>query len=247
MNDCFTSRREVIKQFALGSVTSWLAGSSWTQRLLADVTPLETAGTLTVKVDQFTALRSAGGSVRLSVGLDYPVSINRGFANDFYAVNTDCAHNHCTVEAYNSFLGAMRCACHGSEYDIDGSLISGPAETGLKSYPVTFDGSNLVKVTIPGLTFAARQITVQSINGVSRRLKLVFDSTFFQTYQVTYRATLTDTPTVIPFATTPTGAATQTTYQRTTLAQTEPFPTSLYVDVTGTRGFFSINYVPQVV
>jgi nitrite reductase/ring-hydroxylating ferredoxin subunit len=174
--------------------------------------------------------------------LGYPVAINRGSANDFYAVNTDCAHQHCTVNAYDSFLGAMHCSCHGSEYGIDGSLIAGPAETGLQTYPITFDGSNTLKIKIPGMTFAARQIAVQSINGGTRRLKLTFDSSVFTDYQVQYQQSLTDAPVVKPFSTTPGGAATQTTFRRTTA----PFTlvsTDLYVDATGTSGFFNIALV----
>ena len=256
MNGIALPRREIIKQFILGSVSSWLAGSTWTQRVLADVNPYgDEFATLKVKLSQFTALQSAGGSVRLSVGLDYPVSINRGTSNDFYAVNTDCAHNHCTVNSYDPNLvnpapfpkGAMRCSCHGSRYGIDGSLVNGPAATGLKSYPATFNGSDTVSVVIPGVTFTVRNISVQSLNAGSMRLKLTFKSLFFTSYQVEYRQNLTDAPTVIPFSLSPTGSATQTTYYRTTINATEPFPTDLYVDVSGARGFFSIALLPEIV
>lgn len=179
--------------------------------------------------------------MRLSIGLDYPVSINRGTANNFYAVDTNCAHQGCVVNAYNSFLGAMQCSCHGSEYDIDGSLISGPARKGLVSYPATFDGVDTVSVRVPGATFTAKQFSIQStLNGVTR-FKLVFDAYWFTEYQVQYRANLKDAPIPALFATTPTGVADQTKIYRSTSPATAT--TSIYVDATGDHGFYSIALV----
>lgn len=245
MNESLLPRRGIIKQFVLGSVSSWLGGSTWTQQVLADVSPYgEEFATLKVKLSQFTALQSAGGSVRLNVGLNYPVSINRGNSNDFYAVNTDCAHNHCTVNAYSQVEGVMRCSCHGSRYAIDGSLVGGPALKGLKSYPASYDGNDTVKVSIPGVTYSVRNITVQSINLGSLRLKLTFNSTVFADYVVQYQQNLTDTPVRVAFSPTSTGAATQMSYRRTVLGD-EPVPTTLYVDATGARGFFSIALLPS--
>ena len=242
MNDCFTSRRGIIKQFVLGTVSSYLAGSTWTQRVLADASAASGGyGTLHIKLSDFPALQMAGGSVRLNVGLDYPFSINRGTLNDFYAVDTNCAHQGCVVNAYDHTRQRMICPCHGSGYAIDGSLRNGPAQRGLVSYKTSFDGMNTVAVQVPGAPFAARRISVQSTNQGVTRVALEFTDAWFTDYQVQYRSSLNDEPVAVPFSLTPSGAANQTNFYRT--SSPASLTRTIYVDATGDRGFYSIALV----
>lgn len=197
--------------------------------------------TVRVRPSLFPVLLAAGGSVRLNVGLNYPVAINRGPANAFYAVNTCCAHQGCTVNAFDSGLNVMRCGCHGSTYNIDGTLAGGPATRGLDRYEAVFDGNDTVTVRVPGVTFAAQAIEVQSTAAPTQRIKLTFTPSIFSRYEVHYTQTLSGTPQVASFSRTPTGAATETVYQNTVFDPENPLPTvTLYVDAVGTRGFFSI-------
>ncbi len=238
-------RRRIVKQFILGTAASWLGGAWLSETVLATDTPvIQSTGTLIVQLSQFPALTAAGGSVRLNVGLDYPVAINRGAGNAMFAVSTRCAHLGCTVNGYDAGLAAMRCGCHGSLYTIDGSLAGGPATRGLDRYTAFFDGMDTVTVRLPDVTFGARNIAIQSTTSSSKRLKLTFHPAVFTSYQVQYRVNLSDAPQVIGFSTTPQGAATQTTYRNTVFNPNDPTPaTNLSVDATGSRGFFSIALI----
>lgn len=242
------SRRHVIRQFVLGTAASWLGGFTRIDQVLAsDAPPVETIGTVLVKVSDFPALASVGGSLRLDVGLSQPILINRSAAG-FHALSAKCQHQGCTVEPYSVALGVIRCTCHGSQYNIDGSLNQGPATLGLNRFQSSFDGSNVVSVTVPGVTFAAREIAVISAAGNSKRLRLAFNASVFTNYQVHYRPTLSASPQVIPFALTAAGAATQTTYRNTVFDINNPLPiVTLYVDATGSSGFFSIVLLPTQV
>jgi Rieske Fe-S protein len=236
------SRRQIVRQFIVGSVASWVGGAWISQRVVAVQSPIGgSVATVRVRPSLFPVLFAVGGSVRLNVGLDYPVAINRGPGNAFYAVNTRCAHQGCTVNAFDSGPNVMRCGCHGSTYTIDGSLAGGPATRGLDRYEAVFDGNDTVTVRVPGVTFAAQAIEVQSTAAPTQRIKLTFTPSIFSRYEVHYTQTLAGTPQVASFSRTPTGAATETVYQNTVFDPENPLPTvTLYVDAVGTRGFFSI-------
>jgi len=53
----------------------------------------------------------------------------------FYALNDDCPHNHCRA-AFNSAALTFDCPCHGSRFNLDGSLLNGPATIPLKLFPM---------------------------------------------------------------------------------------------------------------
>lgn len=201
-------------------------------------------GTLVVKPSLFPVLTAVGGSVRLNVGLSYPIAITRGTGTTFYAVSTCCAHLGCTVEAYSPALGAMRCGCHGSRYNIDGSLASGPATRGLDRFIATYDGADRVTVRLPGLGFAANDITVVSTASTSLRMKLTFRPSAFTSYQVLHQATLLDAPQAVPFSLSAVGGTPQMSYRNVVYNPNDPTPlTSLYVDALGSTGFYNIALV----
>jgi len=239
------TRRHVIRQFVLGTATSWLGGAWSTDYLCAATEPLvESVGRLLVKITDFPTLAVVGGSLRLNVGLLEPILINRSAAG-FHALSSRCQHNDCPVEKFNPALGYIVCNCHGSRYNIDGSLLAGPAETGLDRFEFKFDGDNTITVFFPGMTHAAREISIVSVSGNTRRLRLAFRAQVFTDYQVLYRATLSAEPQVVDFSLTPSGSATQRTYRNTNFDPNNSVPlVNLYVDAAGSTGFFSIVIPP---
>jgi cytochrome b6-f complex iron-sulfur subunit len=54
-------------------------------------------------------------------------------ATNYHALSLVCQHLGCTVE---SKADGFICPCHGSRYGLEGQLLQGPAETGLKSLRV---------------------------------------------------------------------------------------------------------------
>ncbi|GEE03222.1 hypothetical protein nbrc107696_36680 [Gordonia spumicola] len=92
---------------------------------------------------------SIGGQV-LAKTADVPVGgakvvgdvvVTQTSAGEFAAFSTRCPHMGCSVAPQGS---ALDCPCHGSEFALDGSLVKGPATTGLTKVPVTVKGSDIV-------------------------------------------------------------------------------------------------------
>ena len=61
----------------------------------------------------------------------------------YVALSSICTHQSCIV-GYNSNYKRIVCPCHGSQYDLNGKVLVGPAPRSLKKYTVTLDGSTLV-------------------------------------------------------------------------------------------------------
>jgi len=65
-----------------------------------------------------------------------PVYVHQHSVDRYTAVLTRCAHKGCEVEPN---ADRIVCPCHGSEYRHDGTLLEGPAETPLVSYPTVVE------------------------------------------------------------------------------------------------------------
>lgn len=54
----------------------------------------------------------------------------------FSALTATCTHAACTVTGFNG--SRYVCPCHGSNYDVSGRVVQGPAVTPLRSFATTF-------------------------------------------------------------------------------------------------------------
>ena len=102
-------------------------------------------GKFSFAVADFPALANVGGIVAgRPTGFPTPLLITRlaaGAGPDALgAVNAICTHLSCTVLPG---AGRLQCPCHGSEFELSGAFISGPAGPGnnLFRYAVAFDGT----------------------------------------------------------------------------------------------------------
>jgi Rieske Fe-S protein len=239
-----SSRRQFVRTFAFGSI-SVMAGPPWVATLVATLFGENNAsaadGQLNLQLSNFPALQQTMGSVRVTVnpisgsyptGNFYPVVITRGNGNTFYAVSSQCPHRACVTGAYDSGAGAIVCPCHGSMFDVDGTYISGPAQTSLTRLAINFDGVNTIRVTVPGLGYSIT--TYALISGTSPRIRLDF-STFPQVqYEVRFRQNATDAWSVVLFATTSSGAA------NNSYLTGDGTNKSVYVNRTTPAGFYSV-------
>ena len=66
--------------------------------------------------------------------LRFPICVYRFSESDYSALWMQCAHQGAEVQVVGSHL---QCPAHGSEYDNRGRVTNGPAETGLRTFPVT--------------------------------------------------------------------------------------------------------------
>jgi Rieske Fe-S protein len=67
----------------------------------------------------------------------------------YHAFSRRCTHQFCPVDDFLT-SGKIRCNCHGSLFNLDGSVNQGPAATPLASYPVTppVSGSSIAKIKV---------------------------------------------------------------------------------------------------
>lgn len=61
----------------------------------------------------------------------------------FYAVSSTCTHLGCTVSENK---GKFVCPCHGSEYDLTGRVLQGPAASSLPNFEVKLSEDNRIEI-----------------------------------------------------------------------------------------------------
>lgn len=98
-------------------------------------------GNITIDLSDpmYAALQSEGGSV--SLPSRSIIIINKG-NNDYTALSSVCTHQACTV-SYNKTTNTLPCPCHGSLFDINGSVLNGPAGSPLRRYTISIDMNTL--------------------------------------------------------------------------------------------------------
>lgn len=95
------------------------------------VTPTREGRFARVPLDAF---EGASGVLVDVPGGGPPIYLHRHSARSFSAVLLRCTHRGCVVEPVGSRLA---CPCHGSEFEPDGALVSGPADRPLRRYPAS--------------------------------------------------------------------------------------------------------------
>ena len=242
-----SERRHFIKAFAFATAYSTLLGKSWTDTLAAEVGLLSTSttGILRLKPSSFPALQNESGSVRLALnplranllpdGQFYPVIINRGPNNTFFAINSKCTHESCAVDPFDSFSSRMTCPCHGSAFGIDGRRLAGPANSSLAKYTITFDGRDKLEVQIPSLGYSVTGSSVQGTGGGDARFRLDFRAFRNVEYEVQFRESLDKDPAPVSFAPTQDGTADQTVFTSAATANV-----SLFVERKSPAGFYTV-------
>lgn len=234
------TRRQIVKQFTLCTAASVIGGKLWTGRILADVTAGANVGEVKLKVGDYPGLAAAGGSVQFkfnngSLGAYYPFTVSRDAGDVFYAVDTNCTHEDEIVGPYVSANGFMECPRHFSRFTISGQYIEGQATGNLICFPASYNsGTDILTVEIPGLLTKINTVAVQSTTASTIRLRLQSPTTSTFVYRVQYRASLLDPPVFVNFSNTAGGALNQTQFTGNGSIKT------LYVDATGTAGFFSV-------
>lgn len=244
------ARRKFLKTFAFCAVSSTLLDRSWLGIYAAEIQlAASSLGRLRLRVSDFPALQTEGGSVRLAInplrgnppngpmpnGQFYPVIVNRGPSNQFFAVNSRCTHQNCAVDPLDGSSSTMTCPCHFSVFAIDGRRLSGLATSSLGRYTTTFDGDNTVEIQIPGLGYSVVASNLQEGTGGKTRLKLEFRSFRNTDYEIQFRESLEKEAVIVPFSSTPDGIVDQNAFTAATTANV-----SLYVDRTASAGFYTV-------
>jgi Rieske Fe-S protein len=234
------TRRDFVKFFWFGTACSSLCGKPWLATAVADPSPAAAGGVgvLQLKISDFPALENASGSVRLALtnppsGAFFPILVNRGSGNQFFALSTRCTHMGCVVPAFSTVAGASVCPCHGSRFAIDGAVVGGPAALPLTRYTNAFDGVNTLRIDIPGLRYSVGALAVQT--GAGPRLQLRFPTLQNAGHQVRFRQSMASEWAITPFATTRDGVANNTNLIGTGSTAT------VYVDRVSETGFYAVT------
>jgi Rieske Fe-S protein len=247
-----TTRRKFLKFVTFGTATSIVSGKLWRREIMAycDPIPGQPQGVFKVRISDYPALLQSWGSVRLGLnpitggdpfpdGDFYPILINRDDAGKFYVLDCECRHQSCVVPPFNLADSGIHCQCHGSLYWIDGSVLNGPAASPLGAYQFEFDGNDTLTIHIPCWAFQVSASVLPS--GVSARMQIDFYANTNVMYEVSFRQHLQDAWTAAQFATTPDGAANQTSLLG------PGGDVSVYVDRLAASGFYSVGmYLAQV-
>lgn len=105
-------------------------------------------GKIVLTYAQFPDLKNAGGSVVGSPpGLGRPILVARAQDDSVHALDATCTHLGCVV-GFEASANDVLCPCHGSSFDLSGTVLGGPARKPLAAYSVaeTVDG---LEVSIP--------------------------------------------------------------------------------------------------
>lgn len=246
MNFPDTTRRRWVKQFILGSAAAMI-GPRWSSAVLAQVSATGPGpGVIRVKSSVFPALANPGGSIQLDfIQGNAPLTLNRVTTDRFVTLDSICTHAGCTVGRFIVANNRMRCPCHGSRYDIEGRVFRNangestePAPDDLARFATSYDAdTDIISIMIPGLALHIESVSVQSQGDNGQiRLKLDFPVSYGAVYEIRYQADLSSPGQIIPYATTPTGVANQTTVGPENFGDF-----TAYVDAVGSSGFFSIG------
>lgn len=232
------TRRDFVKIVWFGAASSSLFGKPWLATAVAAPSPSAAsgAGVLQLNISDFPALQNVNGSVRLVLTSNltfYPVLVNRGSGDQFFALSTRCTHQGCVVAPFSAASGASVCPCHGSRYAIDGTVVNGPAPAPLTRYGNTFDGVNTVRIEIPGLGYSIAALVVQT--GAGPRLQLRFPTLQSAAYQVRFRQAIGSAWAITPFATTADGPANNTSFTGAGSTAT------VFVDRASETGFYAVT------
>jgi nitrite reductase/ring-hydroxylating ferredoxin subunit len=95
---------------------------------------------ITVSVDAPSPLATVGGAALVRSGAG-DVLTYRTAQDAFSAVTAMCTHEACTITGING--QTYVCPCHGSQFTVTGSVVSGPATRSLRTHSTSLAGTTL--------------------------------------------------------------------------------------------------------
>lgn len=96
-----------------------------------------TAAQVVIQLDLLNGLRSPG-SAYLVGGLN--LIVIRLAGDEYRTFSNVCTHSGCGISVFET--QRLKCQCHGSEFDIDGRNVAGPAPSPLQQFVTTLNGSS---------------------------------------------------------------------------------------------------------
>ena len=69
------------------------------------------------------------------------VVVTQPTAGTYVGLSAICSHQQCTLREVS--VGKIFCGCHGSEFDLQGKVLKGPAQSDLAPRAITVDGTEI--------------------------------------------------------------------------------------------------------
>jgi len=72
------------------------------------------------------------------------VLVEHNSDDTYKALSGICTHQNCLVSAFDGSNSVFVCPCHGSQFDLNGNVKKGPANTKLKIYSTRVENNSLI-------------------------------------------------------------------------------------------------------
>ena len=100
---------------------------------------------VTVSKDEFKVKQKGGTAYSSFIivrndSLQFPICVYRFSDTEYSALWMKCAHQGAELSASGDML---QCPAHGSEFNNRGQVTNGPANTNLRTFPVTVNGNEI--------------------------------------------------------------------------------------------------------
>ena len=103
-----------------------------------------TNNVISLTIDSSSPL-SGVGTAALVEYQNGPVLVARTSQTAFVALTAICTHQGCTISSYSN--GTYTCPCHGSQFDVNGNVVRGPASRSLVKYATSF-ANNVLTIAV---------------------------------------------------------------------------------------------------
>jgi len=94
---------------------------------------------ITIDLTETSALASTGGWLLITQAQLLVVNLG---GNNFNALTSVCTHTGCDRN-WSFASSVFTCSCHGSRFNTDGTVVTGPANSPLRNFPLTRNGNIL--------------------------------------------------------------------------------------------------------
>lgn len=128
---------------ALGAMLEGCGGSPTSPSnvpQLPMVSGTRVSGGITLTVDASSPLAAVGSAALMQTSVG-EFLVAHTAQNTFVALSAICTHQTCTITGFGN--QDYVCPCHGSTFDVNGRVLSGPAPAPLHQYPAQFAGGIL--------------------------------------------------------------------------------------------------------
>jgi Rieske Fe-S protein len=146
VDDVQLPRQRVIRGAGVVMAAGALAACSKTEEK-----PAATAESATTSADSAPAMTAAPGGDAIAKTADVPVGsgvivdevvITQPAAGEFKGFSSKCTHKGCAVNKVAD--GTIDCPCHGSKFNLDGTVAKGPATEPLEAKAIAVQGDSIV-------------------------------------------------------------------------------------------------------